>query len=355
MKIEAIIRKTISKAIRMRDPKYLEKELNKLFRKNNIPSLLSKELKKEAFARYEWLESMTIKPEERKVIGREFKKAASDFAIIKGRLHRDLLNRVSKAISEDMPFRTIINITESIIGKFRFQARTITETALGAFDTTAVLIEAEKAGIDKFKYFGPPAERPFCSHLLAESKAGKTWTRAEIESMDNGQGLPVLYYRGGYNCRHSWVIAAPFIEKTPKRKLRPEEIITAKILYENGNRIKILPEPGKDNQKQYDALVNGVPTEFKTITEKTKTEWRRVRDNITGGIKQGAEHIVLNIEKKEFIISDLIDGIILANKWDNNHYNKIKIITVIINNKIIKISKKDMENEENIKRKFIEI
>lgn len=62
--------------------------------------------------------------------------------------------------------------------------------------------KAVKSGAEKFKYVGASANiRPFCANNL-----NKIFTLEEIEKMDNGQGLSVKYFCGGYNCRHRWIV-----------------------------------------------------------------------------------------------------------------------------------------------------
>ena len=64
----------------------------------------------------------------------------------------------------------------------------------------ALLVIAADEGIDLvYVYVGPRdgKNRPFC----------KTWVGKAVtqpSGMDNGQGLDVADYCGGYNCRHSW-------------------------------------------------------------------------------------------------------------------------------------------------------
>ena len=72
-------------------------------------------------------------------------------------------------------------------------------TSLAGFSRTVNLAKAEDLGIDLFLYAGPDDKvtRDFCAE-----KVGNIYTRQEIESWDNGQGLPADTYLGGYNCRH---------------------------------------------------------------------------------------------------------------------------------------------------------
>jgi hypothetical protein len=82
-------------------------------------------------------------------------------------------------------------------------------TSMLAFNRTVTAVQAEQAGIERFVYLGPDDDitRPFCGELI-----GQIFTIDEIESMDNGQGLEVLQYGGGYNCRHQWRPVTPDIE-----------------------------------------------------------------------------------------------------------------------------------------------
>ena len=63
----------------------------------------------------------------------------------------------------------------------------------------------------EFTYAGPPAGdkliRPFCQRLMAMAQGGRTWTRGQIDSMDNDQLPDVFRTGGGFNCRHQWVVA----------------------------------------------------------------------------------------------------------------------------------------------------
>jgi hypothetical protein len=74
-------------------------------------------------------------------------------------------------------------------------------TTVMAYQRVLHLEKADKAGTDKFLYIGPldSITRDFC-----RENVGRIFIRQEIDAMDNGQGLPVSIYCGGYNCRHHW-------------------------------------------------------------------------------------------------------------------------------------------------------
>ncbi len=96
---------------------------------------------------------------------------------------------------------------ETSIGK----ATSIANTATSVFYATASerafrIISADLPGmILRYRYSGPvdKLERPFCRHLTSVAKA---YTDEQIGKMDNGQLENVKVTRGGWNCRHQWVI-----------------------------------------------------------------------------------------------------------------------------------------------------
>lgn len=83
-----------------------------------------------------------------------------------------------------------------------YRARTELNTALSALNRTVTLKKADDLNIEYFEYVGPldKKTREFCA-----ARVGKVFTRAEIATWDNGQGLPADVYLGGYNCRHQLV------------------------------------------------------------------------------------------------------------------------------------------------------
>lgn len=80
-------------------------------------------------------------------------------------------------------------------------AYTITNTQIAGLDNTASKAIADLALLEDGLYDGPTGNsREFC-----EERVGKIYTMEEIAAMDNGQGLPVIRYCGGYNCLHDWI------------------------------------------------------------------------------------------------------------------------------------------------------
>lgn len=88
------------------------------------------------------------------------------------------------------------------------------ETSLAAFDRASNIEAARSAGYEWFRYVGPSTNlRKFCAQHL-----GRVYHISEIQVMTNGQGLSVLYYQGGYNCRHDWEV----VTEEVARQERPE-------------------------------------------------------------------------------------------------------------------------------------
>lgn len=78
-------------------------------------------------------------------------------------------------------------------------------TSVTGFSQSLNNAKATEAGLELFLYVGPDddATREFCADVL-ESRTPPIYTAEEIADMDNGQGLEVATYMGGYNCRHRW-------------------------------------------------------------------------------------------------------------------------------------------------------
>jgi hypothetical protein len=76
---------------------------------------------------------------------------------------------------------------------------TVANTSIAGFNNALTIEQARQAQIESFRYDGPtgPTTRPFCA-----ARVGKIFTLDELRAMDNGQGLPVEQYLGGWNCRH---------------------------------------------------------------------------------------------------------------------------------------------------------
>ncbi len=78
---------------------------------------------------------------------------------------------------------------------------TISNTIQIGIARQGAMEQATSNGAKYYRYTGAKTNaRKFCDKHI-----GKVYSIDEIKKMDNGQGLPVEYFCGGYNCRHRWV------------------------------------------------------------------------------------------------------------------------------------------------------
>ena len=91
-----------------------------------------------------------------------------------------------------------------------FRATSAVDSAIMAVGRRAVVSAAKEIAADAdivFAYVGPTdgKNRPFCAKWMGrEDGVRKAVTAEFMGTLDNGQGLAVEDYCGGYNCRHSW-------------------------------------------------------------------------------------------------------------------------------------------------------
>lgn len=99
------------------------------------------------------------------------------------------------------------------------QARTVADTGIQVYYRTAsgrafdIIAKDLPQQVLRYDYQGPTdkLERDFCRHL---TDANKSYTREQIDKMDNGQ-FPVgsvFTVGGGWNCRHPWLLSTRELE-----------------------------------------------------------------------------------------------------------------------------------------------
>lgn len=93
----------------------------------------------------------------------------------------------------------VSEIADALGDRLAAQLQTELNTSLQGMNRLVNLTKATDAGIDTFLYEGPDDKvtRPFC-----HARVGKVWTKAQIDTWDNGTDLPAPIFCGGYNCRH---------------------------------------------------------------------------------------------------------------------------------------------------------
>lgn len=93
---------------------------------------------------------------------------------------------------------------EKTINTFKNYTNTQVATSTAGVYRNANTLLAQDNGITKFAYVGvmDRRTRPFCETQLRQNQPK---TMAEWGKEDNGQGLPVPIYMGGWNCRHTFI------------------------------------------------------------------------------------------------------------------------------------------------------
>lgn len=128
-----------------------------------------------------------------------------------------ILPPVKKSITRGLQDAILEVPAEVIASNLQVQLQSATgrqltevKTQISSFGRSITAFSAEEAGLTHYLYTGPKdgITRPFCRQLI-----DLVVTKDQIRKLNNGQGLGVLVYGGGYNCRHSWSpVSEGFIE-----------------------------------------------------------------------------------------------------------------------------------------------
>jgi hypothetical protein len=112
-----------------------------------------------------------------------------------------------------MRYQDLVETLSAKLHKSVGEADTIASTAISTYYRTITAlgyekIEDEIAGTPYYRFSGPKDDlnRPWCAARLKARDKNKTYTRAEIEQMDNGQLPNPFLTAGGYRCRHQWTL-----------------------------------------------------------------------------------------------------------------------------------------------------
>jgi len=132
-------------------------------------------------------------------------KFVMDFAKRLDKVDEKASKNIIKAMTSLNPgetdWRTAARAAMQKAGLAKHHAKTEIETFSAAMDRARVVDTALKGGIRRFLFDGPSGtQRPYC-----KDKVGKVFDIDEIRGSDNGQGLPGIYYCGGFGCRHRLV------------------------------------------------------------------------------------------------------------------------------------------------------
>lgn len=242
-RLEADLRQLVVDAVRKRTPfdqlrAAIEEVLAPYYqvaRPDQVPAIRS--ALNAASQQYDWMRSRQIDADDRTAVATVLRRAGSDVARMGGRTNRRVLEAVESGLSRGVTATEIENQVAHHIRGFKAVASTIVNTATGGFDRINTFHVAREAGIQRFKYDGPPGERAFCREQMALAAAGKTYTREEMAQLSNGQGLSVDLYCGGFNCRHQWIVVVDQPHGPPPEKV--EDASTKPVGTAVGSALKI--------------------------------------------------------------------------------------------------------------------
>lgn len=147
------------------------------------------------------IESSLISKSSREATQLMLTTAANQFARQQGKIIEGIVKEVQIGYSQGLNTKDLTDRLINNLGQKKAHAQTIARTANISLVRAGSVDRAISDGVEYFEYMGPRnTKRNFCKNRL-----GKTFSVDEIRKMSNRQLDPVLYYCGGYNCRHRWV------------------------------------------------------------------------------------------------------------------------------------------------------
>ncbi|GEM_PF-3986128 len=164
-------------------------------------------------------------PEIRQLAQAARKVASERMATVKLKTSEDAMRIVTDVLDRaprGMNARRVAALALKKLGIARHHAKAEADAARSAIDNIGRHDAARVAGITTFRYSGPTVNvRTFCGE-----RVGLVFHADEIAKMDNGQGLPVVHYCGGYNCRHRWT---PFRYDPEPHRAKIAAVLDAKM------------------------------------------------------------------------------------------------------------------------------
>jgi hypothetical protein len=194
-KLQREIRALIKKHYDAGTPELIKRDIQKLLPKyKGLSATQAERLRKqtETKLKAEYVKEKT--PDAKPMID---KMLNTDYAIVQNKVNTNIVNAVQRGIRSGMTIKEMTNLIDRKVEIGKHHANTVARTARIAQNRAAKIEKGNSAGAEKYKLKGPSPERDFCRKYYGEVKTLKEWAR-----LDNGQGLPVVPYCGGYNCKH---------------------------------------------------------------------------------------------------------------------------------------------------------
>lgn len=146
-----------------------------------------------------WLQKYTAGTEDYQDLVKYFNKSFFYYSEQQQGLNRDIIRIISDGFRNDLDDTDMINQLEGTLNRYQQHAKTIVNTAQQQFSMLKFRITAEEAGVEKFRYSGPPPQRPICKQYYQQ-----IFTLKQIADISNRLGYDFFIERGKWNCRHFW-------------------------------------------------------------------------------------------------------------------------------------------------------
>ncbi len=193
------IRRLIFRLVRAgKSSSQIETALAGYLEQHGMSREFAKQIQDQAAA--DWVEHNTIAPALRQSTIITMGKIKSDFGKVDGHIKDSIIKTVTKGLKEKQPLKELTDALYNDLNRNHNWADAVAHTSKMTFSRTRTINQAIKAGVKEFDFMGPGPQRKFC-----KDKYRKRYTIKQIKRMDNGQGLPVLNFCGGYRCAHRWV------------------------------------------------------------------------------------------------------------------------------------------------------
>lgn len=193
--IESKIRKLAFELLKEgRNQAEITREINILFKQ--ATKEFRTELLKTITQEYDWIKDKTLPNDIREMAVDAMKKLNEDFSKLDGRIDNIIGVQLTKMLRTDFNQKSLTSLIELALSTQKYVAKTLSNTITAGLDTLAKIKDLDDDV--EMEYTGPPAERSFCI-----ANHNKVRTLGQWKKLNNGQGLSVIMYRGGYNCRHS--------------------------------------------------------------------------------------------------------------------------------------------------------
>jgi len=169
--------------------------------------------------------------------------------------------------------RETITGTDVKGGSLKRYTKTYARSYLMGYDRKIGQMQADAAGYTRFLYLGPEDSetRSWCS-----SHIRKVYTKKQIEEMNNGQGIPVKTYGGGWNCRHFWYgVPDDFEQKAEKEPQKAAPPAPPK------DQVAIKNVHGMIAQIPTDTIKN--PAGYQALLQATQNAMKKAGDHFTAG------------------------------------------------------------------------